>query len=59
MRKMTPIAVTLAAVALVACGSDDSDSDAPEATDAPAAADSADETDSTEEATSTDCSCSR
>lgn len=36
MRKITPIAVTMAAVALVACGSDDSSSDAPEATDAPA-----------------------
>lgn len=33
MRKMTPIAVTLAAVALVACGSDDTDSDAPEPAD--------------------------
>jgi hypothetical protein len=29
MRKMTPIAVALAAVALVVYGSDDSDSDAP------------------------------
>jgi len=56
MRKMTPIAVALAAVALVACGSDDSDSDASEATDAPAEAESADETTSTEadEATSTE-----
>jgi len=35
MRKMTPIAVAMAAVAMVACGSDDSASDAPEATDAP------------------------
>jgi len=33
MRKMTPIAVALAAVALVACGSDDADSDAPEPAD--------------------------
>ena len=36
MRKMTPIAVTMAAVALVACGSDDSEDGATEATDAPA-----------------------
>jgi len=43
MRKMTPIAVALAAVALVACGSDDSDSDASEATDAPTEAESSDE----------------
>ena len=38
MRRMTPIAVTMATVALVACGSDDSSSDAPEATDAPSEA---------------------
>ncbi len=38
MRKMTPIAVALAAVALVACGSDDDDGGATEATDAPAEA---------------------
>jgi len=52
MRKMTPIAVALAAVALVACGSDDSDSDATEATDAPAeeTADAAAPAEETEEA---------
>lgn len=49
MRKMTPIAVTLAAVALVACGSDDSDSDASEATDAPAEADETEEAATEEE----------
>ncbi len=45
MRRMTPIAVAMAAVALVACGSDDSSSDAPEATNAPSEEVSADGTD--------------
>jgi len=44
MRKMTPIAVTMATVALVACGSDDGDS-ATEATDAPAETTSGEGTD--------------
>ena len=54
MRKITPIAVTMAAVALVACGSDGSESDATEATDAPTEATDAATEEASSEAEATD-----